>query len=155
MLDLQVTHRGYTPPMSKRHVSKEAHEPMWRTRIAAAVAPHGRLTAIATAAGMKSPQLQKIANGTTKDPGIATLDRIASAMGSSLDALLTEPRSARGGNAEREAAIEDRLAELIAYIKTLKGNERSRFIRAAVALLTALEHTGPAAATGTAPDDAR
>lgn len=92
MLNLHNTQRGYTPAVAKRRVSKEAYEPMWRRRIASAVEPHGRLTAIADAADMKAPQLQKIANGTTKNPGVVVLERIAHAMGVLLEDLVAEPR---------------------------------------------------------------
>ena len=64
--------------------------PMWRRRIARAVSPHGQLKAIADAAHMKSPQLQRIANGATENPGIVTLARIAEAMKLTLGELIAE-----------------------------------------------------------------
>lgn len=62
----------------------------------------------------------------------------------------TDHGGARGG-----VGIEDRLADLLDYVKTLKGKTRSDFIRAGIALLTALEHARPAEATGTTENDER
>lgn len=92
MLNLHTTQCGYASAVTKRRVSKEAYEPMWRRRIASAVEPHGRLKAIADAAEMESPQLQKIANGTTENPGVVVLTRIAHAMGMLLEDLVAESR---------------------------------------------------------------
>lgn len=53
------------------------------------------------------------------------------------------------------ARIEDRLGDLLAYIKTLEGNARGDFIRAVIALLNALEHARPHAAGGATENDGR
>jgi transcriptional regulator with XRE-family HTH domain len=59
------------------------------------------------------------------------------------------------GGARSSSGIEDRLSGLLDYVKTLKGKARSDFIRAGIALLTALEHPSAAESTGTAPHDDR
>jgi transcriptional regulator with XRE-family HTH domain len=116
MFDLLDTQRGYTPGVIKRRVSHEAHEPVWRVRIATAIAPHGRLKAIADEAGMKSPQLQKIANGTTEDPGVATLARVARAMGLTLEQLVstTRPEGEAGHGAREPEGLADSLRRAVA-----------------------------------------
>lgn len=90
---------AYTPRVAGRRA--EIEEPEWRVRIRRAVAPHGQLKAIAKAAKMTSPQLQKIANGTTGDPGVSTMARIAEAMGMTLPDLVS-PRSEDGAERARQ-----------------------------------------------------
>lgn len=62
----------------------------WRARLRRAVAPFGQLSEIARAAGMSATQLQKIANGTTKDPSVSTLDRIARALQITIAELVSD-----------------------------------------------------------------
>lgn len=120
--------------------------------------------------GITSSEVQK-ASGLSKD----TLSRIElgkrsphpSTLKSIVGALklkrsdTTHPRllkvldEADIGGARIGVGIEDRLAELLDYIKTLKGQNRSNFIRASIALLTALEYTGPSEGTGTTENDER
>lgn len=152
---IEGKHHGYTPAVAKHRMSSEAQTPLWRTRIAAAVAPHGRLKELASAAGMKSPQLQKIANGTTRDPGVTTLSRIAEAMGMTLAALINEthPRIDEGRvpfrPGDQGAAV---LEEVLRSLDTEEPAEetwRGDVLKAIAALTRALRRTdaqsGPAA----------
>ena len=95
---LEASAAAYTPRVARRRAPTD--EPAWRLRIQRAVAAHGQLQAIAKSAGMTSPQLQKIANGTTKDPGVSTMARIAGAMGMTLPELLA-PRPEDGAGRDR------------------------------------------------------
>lgn len=96
MLGLRSDIGGYTRAVPKRAGVPLASQPAWQRRISVAVKPHGQLAEIARAAEMTSPQLQKIANGTTRNPGVVTLARIAKAMGITLLALLDETRPDTG-----------------------------------------------------------
>lgn len=87
----------------------------WRERIADAVSTHGRLKAVADAVKMTSPQLQKIANGVTVNPGIATLARIAPVIGLTLDQLFAEDHG--------KEAFKSAHDELLGPKRHLKGME--------------------------------
>jgi transcriptional regulator with XRE-family HTH domain len=73
---------------------------------------------------------------------------------------LTRPSESNGGQRERTTSgetigIEDHLGALIAHVKSLSGEERSKFVRAVVGLLDALEHARPAASSGSAKNNDR
>lgn len=154
MLDLLDTQRGYTPAVTKRRVSTEAYEPLWRRRIADAVEPHGQLKAIADAAGMESPQLQKIANGATKNPGVIVLTRIAHAMGITLGDLVTETRPGKAGHGPEgrgDSGLADSLRRALAtYEQTgqFPDDWRGDIMLAIFTLTRALQRQGAAGESG-------
>lgn len=139
-------------------------DPPWLARLRSAVDKHGQLTGIAAGADMPVQQLKKIVDGTNKNPGIKTLGRIAKAMGIPLAVFVDESPRPEGESGRVQASVdreggsprvEDHLGALLDHVKTLEGEARSAFIRAAVALFDALEHTRPRAGSGPSQDDDR
>lgn len=119
------------------------------------------LDELAGSCGVDKGTLSRIELG-KQNPHRATLYSIVNSLKPRPDQIAGHPRlleafddAADHGGTRGGVGIEDRLSELLAYIKTLKGKDRSNFIRASIALLDALKHTGPSEATGTAPDDER
>lgn len=114
---------------------------------------------LATSAGVDRGTLSRIELG-KQTPHRATLYSIVNSLKPRVEDLEGHPRlleafddAADHGGARGGVGIEDRLAELLTYIKTLSGKNRSNFIRASIALLTALEHAGASQATGTSSNN--
>ncbi|MEO8681987.1 MAG: helix-turn-helix transcriptional regulator [Vicinamibacterales bacterium] len=118
-----------------------------------------KLPEFARRSGVDKTTLNRIVLGKRR-PQRSTLRLIVAALGTTRSDT-TDPRlleaidDAADSGARSKAGIEDRLSGLLDYVKTLKGKARADFIRAGIAVLTALEHAGPAESTGTAPDDDR
>lgn len=90
--------------------------PAWQRRIADAVKPHGKLKELADAAEMPSSQLQRMSNGVNKNPGIQTLQRVATAMGMTVEELISAPRPEESGHAQkrgRNPVLEERFASIL------------------------------------------
>jgi len=129
---------AYTPRVPKRVAATPQEVPLWRHRLALAVKPHGRLAEIAKAARMTSPQLQKIVNGTTKDPGIGMVERLATAMNMTLVELI-EPRPESEPGHEHRVGGTSVLERLVAEASTEDGSVESDIARAIAILTGALE----------------
>lgn len=147
---------GYTRGVSKRLA---AVEPVWRQQIAAAVSRHGRLKEVADAAEMTSSQLQKIANGTNANPGVATLARIAAAIELTLPELMSGPRPEKeSGHAERRTEGNPILAGLLAKLDTeapAEDSVRGDILKAIAALNRALRRETVAGEPAAPPAKAR
>jgi len=109
------------PGILARVAAKE-EAPVWRVRIAEAVAQYGQLAEVARSAKMTSSQLQKIANGTTRDPSVTTLDRVAKAMGITLSALVDER-----ARPEHEAGVGERPSASAEILEEIRLRELDRF----------------------------
>lgn len=113
---------------------------------------------LSEATGLSGATISRIERG-ERTPHKNTLKTIEAALG---EATNERPRPAKGsgrdtrlGEESGGVGIENRLGDLLAYIGSLEGKAKTDFIRAVVALLTALEHTRPAARGGGAQDDGR
>lgn len=123
------------------------------------------LNELAGKSGLNRGTIHRILDNKTKRPGYFTVARLAKALGLTVDELQqladdmeSRPGKVPGNAAEdhsAELAVADRLADLFAYIQSLKEPTRGQFIRGLAALLAAIEHARPIASSGTPPDDGR
>lgn len=105
---------------------------------------------------MESPQLQKIANGTTENPGVVVLTRIAHAMGMLLEDLVTESRPEKAGHENNHgigggAGLADSLGRALReYEQTgqVPKDWRGDVLVAIFALTRALQRPEPVAESG-------
>ena len=116
------------------------------------------LTALSVLSGVDRGTIGRIERG-EQDPQPSTVRVIASSLGVSvtrIDPRLKETERATDIEpAGRGARSEDYLEQLIAHIKSLEGEARSKFIRAVVALLDALAHTRARAGSGSTENNDR
>ena len=155
-LDLKPDDGAYDSRVPKRSVSTAVDQqvPMWRQRIRRAVAPRGELARIARKAKMPSTQLQKIENGSTKDPGISTIERIAVAMGTTLRDLV-DPRPDGGTGHEDRVGGGAVLEQIVAEANAQDGSVEADVAQAIALLVRALERQHSRSPTDREAEDAR
>lgn len=95
---------------------------------------------------MESPQLQKIANGTTVNPGVVVLTRIAHAIGMTLGELVTEPGPGKAvarvtGQTDQSVAVLERLLAAVDQETPAEDSWRGDVLKAIAALNRALRRT--------------
>lgn len=134
-------------------VAEQAGEEIARRRVAKGWTQRD----LSNATGLSVETISRLERG-ERPPRGTTLRAIDGALGKASSERPRPEGSGRESRVGKEsggAGIEDRLGDLLSYIGTLEGKRKSEFIRAVVALLTALEHTRPAAGSGSAQDDGR
>lgn len=136
---------GYTARVPAKHESFGATIKRLRE------GKHWTLAQLEKKSGVEKGTINRIELGKQEAQG-STRKALMDALNRPAESADGQDGSADSGSATR---IEDHLAALIAHIRSLSGEERSKFIRAVVGLLDALEHARPAASSGSGKDDER
>jgi transcriptional regulator with XRE-family HTH domain len=103
--DYELAHTSSAKGRYTRRVSKKKSapaRPMWAERISELIgSEHGRLASVARAAGMDSPQLDRLRRGENDNPTVQVLERIAKALKVPVGELFTRPEGEAGRVNER------------------------------------------------------